>query len=95
MDEYFMHPLFQHIDFSFLEEAMEFFGFDYAKAERDDAMDWETSDELVSYYWAGYRVTDDGDEYFLFVKPKHESAAKAYDTMAELYPFRLMELVSK
>ena len=41
MDNYFMHPLFEHIDFSWLDEAMQLFGFDYVKIAADEMEDDE------------------------------------------------------
>lgn len=109
MPRYFMHPLFEYIDFSCLDEAMNHFNFDYTKIANDD-MDEEIYYELcqhsfdnafadawfelltgrdeAGWLWAGYWANEDGDEYFMLVKPKGERAVKAFAIMSELYPIR-------
>ena len=106
MSNYFIHQLFVYIDFSWLDEAMKFFGFDYVKIAADEMEDDEyeelsegsfapasadawvsllTDRDTTGWQWAGYWADEDGDEYFMLVKPKHEKAETIYRMVREMY----------
>lgn len=108
MGNYFIHPLFEYVDFSWLDDAMQFFGFDYVKIAADEMEDDEyeelsegsfapahadawvsllTDRDTTGWQWAGYWADENGDEYFMLVRPEHERAAKIYSDMVEFYPY--------